>query len=58
MKKLIATMIIAASLMGVVNNAFARCCVQVDGYTKSDGTYVAPHIRTYPDAIKSNNLNY
>lgn len=28
----------------------------VRGYTKKDGTYVAPHIRSAPDSIKSNNL--
>ena len=58
MKKIIATIIIASSLMGVVNNAFARCCVHVDGYVKSNGTYVAPHVRTYPDGIQSNNLSW
>lgn len=26
------------------------------GYTKANGTYVAPHLKTKPDGIKSNNL--
>lgn len=30
--------------------------VQVKGYHRKDGTYVRPHVRTYPDGIKSNNL--
>lgn len=29
----------------------------VDGYTKKDGTYVAPHVRTAPDATKDNNYS-
>ena len=27
----------------------------VDGYTKKDGTYVAPHDRSTPDSTKNNN---
>lgn len=29
--------------------------VQVDGYTRSDGTYVAPHVRSAPDESRWNN---
>ncbi|MGG2114149.1 hypothetical protein OCI51_25895 (plasmid) [Lysinibacillus capsici] len=29
----------------------------VDGYTRSDGTYVKGHWRSNPDGITSNNLN-
>ena len=29
--------------------------VYVDGYTRSDGTYVAPHVRSAPDSSKWNN---
>lgn len=28
---------------------------QVDGYTRKDGTYVAPHYRTTPDNTRANN---
>lgn len=28
---------------------------QVDGYTRKDGTYVAPHQRTNPDNNRANN---
>jgi hypothetical protein len=31
--------------------------VHVNGYTKKDGTYVAPHERTAPDATKANNYS-
>lgn len=30
----------------------------VSGYTRKDGTYVAPYTRSAPDGIKSNNLGY
>jgi hypothetical protein len=32
--------------------------VRVRGYTRKDGTYVAPHTRSRPDGIKSNNRSY
>lgn len=32
--------------------------VSVGGYTRRDGTYVAPHYRTKADGILSNNLTY
>jgi hypothetical protein len=28
---------------------------QVQGYTRSDGTYVAPHMRSAPDSTRANN---
>lgn len=40
----------------MANAAFAD--VYVRGYTKSNGTYVAPHTRTAPDGIKTNNRSY
>jgi len=30
--------------------------VPVDGYVRQNGTYVAPHIRTFPDGNPFNNL--
>lgn len=30
---------------------------RVDGYTRSNGTYVAPYARTNPDATQYNNYN-
>lgn len=35
-------------------NAFPND-VYVDGYTRPDGTYVAPHVRSAPDSYKFNN---
>ena len=32
--------------------------VHVNGYYRHDGTYVQPHMRTAPDAIKTNNFSY
>lgn len=32
--------------------------IDVSGYTKSDGTYVAPHIRTAPNDRSTDNLRY
>lgn len=37
--------------------AFAQSTTYVDGYIKGDGTYVAPHIRTSPNSIKSDNYS-
>ncbi len=37
------------------NYAFAQGEVKVDGYYRSDGTYVAPHYRTKADATINNN---
>jgi hypothetical protein len=30
----------------------------VRGYTRSDGTYVAPHMQTNPDSPRTNNWSY
>lgn len=44
------------SLVGSVADAAER--VRVRGYTKKDGTYVAPHERSSPNAFKWDNDNY
>lgn len=36
----------------------ANALVHVNGYTKKNGTYVAPYVRTDPDGIESNNFSY
>ena len=56
MKKTMITTIIAMALL--CNSVFAWGYVYVNGYTKSNGTYVAPHVRTTPDAYEWNNLSY
>jgi len=35
----------------------ASAQVHVDGYTKKDGTYVAPHERTAPNSTKADNYS-
>ena len=37
-------------------SAFAGSIYWVDGYSRSDGTYVTGHYKTTPDAYKWNNL--
>ena len=32
--------------------------VNVKGYTKKDGTYVAPYVRSNPNGLKSDNYGY
>ena len=54
--KLTSSIIIAGSLLATANTASAL--VSVNGYFKSNGTYVAPHFRTSPDSFKSNNFSY
>lgn len=37
--------------------ALPAFAAQVDGYTRRDGTYVAPHQRTNPDSSRLNNYS-
>ena len=52
MKKLMALAVLGIFLVGMGGNAFAGW---VNGYTRSNGTYVRGHYRSNPDGIKSNN---
>ena len=45
--------VIAMCMLAVSVSAFAQ--VSVKGYTKKDGTYVAPHIRSSPNSTTSDN---
>lgn len=54
MKKMISIIAIAASIFITTS---AQAYVHVKGYTKSNGTYVAPYIRTNPDSVCWNNFN-
>jgi hypothetical protein len=59
MSKMIKTITILAVLIGNVSlfqSSANAGWVNVGGYQKSNGTYVAPHIRTSPDAYTWNNL--
>ena len=53
--KITSTLIVASSLLATANTASAY--VSVDGYFKSNGTYVAPHFRTSPDSYTFNNFS-
>jgi len=55
MKKLISIAAIAASIF--ITTTSAQAYVYVNGYTKSNGTYVSPHIRTSPDGYCFNNFS-
>lgn len=50
------TLILAAILIGTALPAMAQ--VNVRGYTRSDGTYVQPHVRSAPDGNPYNNYSY
>ena len=53
--KITSTLIVASSLLATANTASAY--VSVNGYFKSNGTYVAPHFRTSPDSYTFNNFS-
>lgn len=55
-KKIISFLLAFSILMGSFGIAFA--VVHVNGYYRKNGTYVAPHYRSDPDGIKSNNWSY
>ncbi len=38
-----------------LSSAICSAQVYVSGYTRSNGTYVQPHIRSSPDSVKWNN---
>ena len=54
MKKLI--LVLAAMLVFVVSTVYAQ--VQVDGYTRKNGTYVQPHYRSSPNNTVRDNYSY
>ena len=56
MKKVI-MMIGLISVIGLNLNSAANALVLVDGYFKSNGTYVDSHFRTSPDGFCSNNFS-
>ena len=52
MKMLVAALVAVSAFASV-----AEAQVRVRGYTRSDGTYVAPHTRSRPDSSTSNNYS-
>ena len=66
MKKLFALFLLVVSISGsvtIVTSPYAEARssrssssdVYVKGYTRSNGTYVAPYYRTRPDSSRTNN---
>lgn len=51
MKKIV----VVALAMACTTPAFSQSSHQVRGYTRKDGTYVAPHYQTNPDSTRLNN---
>jgi len=56
MKKLIAILIVLASLFTLIGSSFAD--VYVRGHYRGNGTYVQPHWRSNPDTLPYNNWSY
>jgi hypothetical protein len=52
---MIKSIIVAGTLLLALSPASAQ--VHVDGYTRSNGTYVAPHYRSAPDNSHNNNYS-
>ena len=55
MKKVTISMI---TLLMFCTSLFASSMYWVNGYSRTDGTYVSGHYKTTPDAYKWNNLSY
>lgn len=45
----------AVLVFGLIFSCSIFAQVQVDGYTRRDGTYVQPHYRSKPDSVRHNN---
>ena len=56
MKKIV-MMISLISVIGLNLNTAANALVLVNGYFKSNGTYVGSHYRTNPDGVCYNNFS-
>lgn len=56
MNKLFKIILISIMIFSFSFNAFAY--VSVKGYTRKDGTYVAPHVRSNPNGLKYDNYGY
>jgi hypothetical protein len=57
MKKILLCILAIVLLFSLVCSS-VYAAVRVKGYFKKNGTYVAPHYRSNPDGIKSNNWSY
>lgn len=57
MKKILA-ILLSLSALFVGSTGIVDAYVSVRGYYKSNGTYVAPHVRSNPNGLKSDNYGY
>jgi hypothetical protein len=51
------SMIRVAAVVALIVSGFAFADKHVNGYVKTDGTYVAPHYRTESNATKNDNYS-
>jgi hypothetical protein len=60
MRTLATTVLLAISALcaEACLSSAAQAQVNVDGYYRSNGTYVQPYQRTAPDGVRSNNYGY
>ena len=58
MKKISLWVVSIAVLFSFIFSTTADAAVSVKGYYRKDGTYVAPHYRSTPDGIATNNWSY
>lgn len=56
MKKILFGFLVAICTFGILSGTYAYTSVQ--GYFKSNGTYVAPHVRSSPNGLKFDNYSY
>jgi hypothetical protein len=56
MKK--AALLLFVVVLFVSSAGFAFAQVRVHGYTRSDGTYVAPHVRSAPNSTPTDNYTF
>ena len=56
MKKLFGFLVILGLFFSITHSVFAYTSVK--GYYRSNGTYVQPHVRSSPNALKYDNYSY
>jgi hypothetical protein len=56
LRLVLASLLAVLTLVPLVGTAIAGD-TRVQGYTRKDGTYVQPHMRSAPDGDRSNNLS-
>lgn len=51
----VSKILVAVLCLATATSAFAQRTTSVRGYTRKDGTYVAPHVRTAPNSTRTDN---